>query len=82
MMKMYYEKYDILKEQCDICKSIGGATWNDCDTCEKMRSISECEQKTEADECPHGGDIADGCADCVYAREYHCVNGECVIRKY
>ena len=31
--------------------------------------------------CPLGGDETDDCADCVYACDYHFVNGECVRRE-
>lgn len=31
--------------------------------------------------CPFGGDTANDCKDCVYAHDYHFVNGECVRRK-
>ena len=30
--------------------------------------------------CPNGGDAAEDCKDCVYATEYHLVDGECVLR--
>lgn len=30
--------------------------------------------------CPLGGDETDDCADCVYACDYHFVNGECIRR--
>ena len=33
------------------------------------------------DECPLGGDIANNCADCAYAAEYHYIDGECVRRE-
>ena len=32
------------------------------------------------DDCPLGGDIANDCADCAYACDYHFVDGECVRR--
>lgn len=35
----------------------------------------------EQDTCPKGGDSRNGCKDCVYAQDYHCVDGECVERK-
>lgn len=31
------------------------------------------------DDCPHGGDIENDCADCAYS-DYHYVDGECVER--
>ena len=31
--------------------------------------------------CPLGGDISNDCEDCVYAPDYHFVNGECVRRE-
>jgi len=34
----------------------------------------------EDNECPYGGDTENDCADCISAGEYHCVNGECVLR--
>jgi hypothetical protein len=83
MMKMYHEKYDILKEQCDICKS-SGTTEDDCAACEKRQNITEHEQRLEAEKdggCPLGGDIANDCAGCAYAWEYHYVGGECVRRE-
>lgn len=35
----------------------------------------------EGCECPLGGDETNDCADCVYACDYHSVNGECVRRE-
>jgi len=32
------------------------------------------------DECPHGGDTENDCADCIYRGDYHLVNGECITR--
>lgn len=34
------------------------------------------------DVCPNGGDATDDCKDCVYAAEYHLVDGECVLRTF
>jgi len=48
MMRMYFTKYDILKEQCDVCK-VWGATEADCAACEKGKIIKEYE-KAEADD--------------------------------
>lgn len=31
--------------------------------------------------CPMGGDASNDCEGCVYSEDYHCVNGECVLRK-
>lgn len=33
-----------------------------------------------ANECPLGGDVANDCADCAYAGDFHYENGECVAR--
>lgn len=30
--------------------------------------------------CPMGGDASNDCAGCVYANDYHLVNGECTLR--
>ena len=35
-----------------------------------------------ASDCPEGGDTSNDCADCVYGPEYHCVDGECVLRTF
>jgi len=52
MMRMWFTEYDILKEQCDICK-ICGAAEADCAACEKGKIIKEYE-KAEADDCDLG----------------------------
>jgi len=41
--------------------------------------VQEVEQKQE---CPHGGDIDNDCAECVYSTDYHFdkKTGECVER--
>ena len=31
-------------------------------------------------QCPLGGDETDDCTDCVYASDFHFVDGECVKR--
>lgn len=40
------------------------------------------EQFNMSNQCPEGGDTANDCADCIYSDEYHCVNGDCVLRSY
>ena len=30
--------------------------------------------------CPYGGDMANDCAGCVYAGDFHYEGGECVAR--
>lgn len=42
-----------------------------------QKCLTTCKQ-----ECPHGGDIANDCAECIYAGDYHYdpESGECVSR--
>lgn len=39
------------------------------------------DEAPDNDKCPMGGDASHDCADCVYAGEYHLVNGECIFRE-
>ncbi len=44
---MYIDRYDDLKEQCDICKNIGMATADDCFGCRRGAAIREYEARAE-----------------------------------
>lgn len=46
-----------------------------CPSCKN--SITE----TQVDDCPLGGDTTNDCAGCIYASDYHFVNGECIRRE-
>lgn len=56
--------------------------WRDA-TEEAIYSVLDEYQDSDEDECPLGGDIADDCADCAYACDYHYdpASGECVRRE-
>lgn len=44
---MHYDRYYNLKEQCDICKNIGGATEKDCINCPKQSAIQQHEDSMQ-----------------------------------
>jgi hypothetical protein len=44
---MSFDRYNILKEQCDICKSTGMATDDDCAGCQRGAAIREYETRAE-----------------------------------
>lgn len=89
-LKLVSWSYKGTYEDCQACsysdpnQGVEKLSWKAYDHCKvKYRQLHlpvEEGDVATADECPMGGDIANDCADCDYAGEYHFVNGECVAR--